>query len=487
MVNKPSLKLKILRLLIQNNQLSQTEVMNLLGRNDHGNISQVCNSLDRAGFIEICDKKFNRGRPEIFYRIINDGVRYLIENSQTPTEFWTSLVLSVYYQKNPISWHDILELFDLYLKRYLKHYLKYGYYSLQLDEFNRTCNTWFEKAILHATKIPPAQKVLEVLATNPDLTLHQISRAAKEKVSTVQSIIKMYTSIPHKPVWEDVDGHHDSPFYPTGWRLQIHNAIAQSPTKGTLRLTIFGILMVLYIILKNHEGKLPHGLMKKSVSQEYFNEIAHNYKSKIPLLFEKWYLLTSCLKEYSYLNFKIILDRSFREKTFHESVTDGGNKELYLGMRESILASQRQLSDLQTAGMNVIYNFHHTVENNTTVEDVSKKIQSCFHLFQFITTIVKPTEYDPQSFISMYGNENYLGTKLAQEIGSQYDIRHLEKSLSFEISLTYYLSLRTSLWSYDIFTKIVNSDKEIREFINEHLTRIQNHYLEVQRTIRKLY
>jgi hypothetical protein len=96
----------------------------------------------------------------------------------------------------------------------------------------------------------------------------------------------------------------------------------------------------------------------------------------------------------------------------------------------------------------------------------------------------------------MYGNENYLGTELAQKIGSVYDIGHLEKNLSFEISLVYYFSLRTALWSYDkfspenlkhIFTKIVNSDKDIEEFIHEHLTSIENYYHNVHRTIGTIY
>ena len=306
----------------------------------------------------------------------------------------------------------------------------------------------------------------------------------------------MYTLIPHKPVLVDVYGHYDSPFYPRGWRFQIHNAMVQSPTKGTFRLTIFGILMVLYIILENHEGKLPHGLMKNNAIQQSFNKIAYNYKSKIPLIFEKWDILISCLNEYSCLNFKIILDRNLREKSFRGSVIDGGNNEIYLGIREIISASQRQLSDLQTAGINVIFNFHHKVQNNTSVEDVWKKIQPCFHLFLYLTAITNPTEFDPKSFSSMYGNEKFLGTKFVQEIGSIYDIGHLEKSLSFEISLIYYLSLRTMLWSYDkfspenlkdVFSKIVNSDKEIKEFINEHLTRIQNHYQKVHRTIGTIY
>ena len=496
MVNKPSLKLKILRSFIQNDKLSKTGIMNLLGRCDHGNISDACDLLAEADLIKTSYKDPHGGRPEIFYRITKEGVRYLIENSTTPTEFWTSLVFLVYYQKNPPTWQRIVQLFETYLQKYLKHYLKHGYYFLQLDNFNSACNSWFEKAILGVRKIPTAQKVLEVLAINPDLTLDQICRATHEKVSTVESIIKMYTPIPHKPTLVDVYGHHDSPFYNTAeWRFQIHNAIAQSLSKETFRLTIFGILMVLHILLKNHGRELPHGLMIKNDIQHYFDKIAYNYKSKIPLIFEKWHLLKSYLNEYSYVNFNFILDRGLREKSFHESVIDGGNKEIYNGMQETISASQRQLSDLQTAGMNVIFNFRGGTDIKTSFEEVQKKIQPCFHLFLYLTSIINPTDYDPESFISIYSNEEYLGKTLAKEIGSIYDIGHLEKSLSFEISFIYYLSIR-SIWLYDkfsqeklrqMFTKIVYSDREIERFIHEHITMIKNHYYKVYRTIGAIY
>jgi DNA-binding PadR family transcriptional regulator len=491
MANKPTLKLKILTLFIQDSKLSQTLVMKLLKRNDHGNISEECRSLEKAGFLKVHHKELNGGRPEIFYRITNEGVRYLVQNSETPTEFWTSIVLLVYYENTSISWQKILELFELYLKKYLKHYLKEGYYSIQLDDFNSSCNSWFEKAIL-GRKISPAQKVLEVLAKNPDLSLGEISRVTQERVSTIESIIKMYTVIPHKPVLVDVYGHHDSPFYNTAdWRFQIHNAISQSNSKGTFRLTIFGILMVLFIILKNHQGKLPHGLMKKDDVQSYFDKIASNYKSAIPLIFEKWQLLQSFLKEYSYLNFIQILDRQLREKSFDSSVLDGGTKELYIGMRETTLASRRQLIELQTAGMNVIFNFRGTPGANIDFEGVQKKIQPCFHLFLYLISIINPTNYDPETFISMYSNEKYLGNRLAKEIGSIYDISHLEKSLSFEISFIYYLTIRSTLfydrftleYSKQLFTKIINSDGQIRKFIQERLARVQNYYKEVQRTM----
>gem|GEM_PF-3847962 len=494
---KPTLQIKILQEILIHGKLSKIEFEHLYeGTHFHADIVTGFDNLKENELIEESERHPHRGRMEIFYTLSTTGLLALFSENPNPNYFWTSLVLWVYYQKNPIRWHDILELFDQYLKRYLKHYLKYGYYSLQLDEFNRTCNTWFEKAILRGTKIPPAQKVLEVLATNPDLTLEQVSRATQEKVSTIQSIIGMYTAIPHKPVLVDLHGHHDSPFYPTGWRLQIHNSIVQSPTKETYRLTVFGILMVLHIILKNHEGKLPHGLMNNNTIQQYIDKIASNYKSKIPLLFEKWQFLTSYLKEYSYLNFKIILDRNLREKAFDGSVIDGGNKELYFGMRETVSASQKQLIDLQFAGINVVFNFQAPQGTNNSYEDAQKKIQLCFHLFLYLTTIINPTDYDRESFISEYGNEKYLGSGLAEEIGSKYDIGHLEKSLSFEISFIYYLSLRSMLFSYDkfspeyfkeIFRKIAMSDKEIGEFIYEHLSRIQNHYLEVQRTIGTMY
>ena len=491
MANKPTLKLKILTLFIQDSKLSQTQVMKLLKRTDHGNISEECRSLEKAGFLKVHHKELNGGRPEIFYRITNDGVCYLIQNSQTPTEFWTSLVLLVYYENNSISWQKILELFELYLKKYLKHYLKEGYYSIQLDDFNSSCHSWFEKAIL-GRKISLAQKVLEVLAKNPDLSLDEISRVTQERVSTIEPIIKMYTPIPHKPVLVDAYGHHDSPFYDTAdWRFQIHNAIIRSNSKGTFKLTIFGILMVLFIILKNHQGKLPHGLMEKDDVQSYFDKIASNYKSAIPLIFERWKLLKSFLKEYSYLNFSQILDRRLREKSFDSSVLDGGTKEIYIGMRETTIASRRQLIELQTAGMNVIFNFHGMPGNDIDFEDVQKKIQPCFHLFLYLISIINPTNYDPETFISMYSNEKYLGNRLAEEIGSIFDIGHLEKSLSFEISFIYYLSIRsilfygrfTSDYSKQLFTKIIESDEEIGKFIQERLARIQNYYKEVERSM----
>jgi len=84
MVNIPSLRINVLRYFLSNPKLSKTQVMQLLGRNDHGNISIVCDDLEGSKLIEVHGKRIHPGRPEIFYKITSAGINYLIENSPNP-------------------------------------------------------------------------------------------------------------------------------------------------------------------------------------------------------------------------------------------------------------------------------------------------------------------------------------------------------------------------------------------------------------------
>ncbi len=488
---------------IQKDKLSKMKVMKLLGRQDHGNISEVCDFLANSDLIKICLVERNGGRPEKFYKITKKGVVYLIENSTTPKEFWNSIITLVYYQNESYGWQEILELFDIYLKKYLKWYLKKGYYSFQLDEFDLTCKNWFEKMIFPSGKISVAQKVLEVLAIRPGITLDQIAEAMHGSVEKIEPIIKMYTTIPHKPVRVDVDGHHDSPFYDTReWRFQIHWAITPSKsTNGlTFSLSLFGILMVFYIILKNHAGKLPQGLLYSHGLQQYFNIIAKNHKTKIPLILGNWPLLDSKLSDYSCLNFRTILDKDIREKSFRYSVRDNGNKELYIGMKETILASQRQLMDLQIAGMNAIFNFYpkeeYTIQPTSAFNtaDIWSKKSLAFQLLLYLTSLIRPTDYDSESLTSTVQDElNILGLKVDEEIRSLYDVGHLERNLSYEISFIYLLSLRSDeVFTYhnnlpvpfeQILNDILEVDENIASFFNEHLATINRYYKEIRQII----
>ena len=82
----------------------------------------------------------------------------------------------------------------------MKYYSSDGYYFFQLDFFNHICESWFEREIIKSGKMTPAQKILEVLANRPQVTLKDIAKISHENLETIASTIKMYTMVPLKPV-----------------------------------------------------------------------------------------------------------------------------------------------------------------------------------------------------------------------------------------------------------------------------------------------
>lgn len=478
--------------------------MKMLTRSDHGNISNVCDWLSSQGLIKRCLIRSHGGRPEVYYTITRKGITYLIRNSESPLEFWNSLMSVVYWRGDAWSFKDLLILLDTYLKSYLPYYVKQGYYSFQLDSFNLTCKLWFQKAILPFRKITPAQKILEVIASNPNITLSKLIQISGETIETVESVIKMYTAIPHKPVIVDIHGHHDGPFYNTGeWRFQIHRAVVQSNSANgtlTLSLSLFGVLMVLFLVMQHHGGGLPHGLMYAYELQDYFEIIAKNYTSKIPLIFEKWLLLTSLLGPIACVNFTPILDKNLREESFRYSLRDGGNRELYLGTKETVYASQTRLIELRNAAMQAMFNFSpglgYTNQSKMPVDRASimDKTLPVSHVLLYLMSIIQPTDYDTRSFVSVYGENNYVGQKVAQEVSSLFGIEHLERNLAHEISFLYFLSLKIGrVFSHqplvhydDILAKLLCADKEISSFFNEQYTQIKKYYQEIYMEVRKI-
>jgi hypothetical protein len=334
----------------------------------------------------------------------------------------------------------------------LKYYQKDRFYSLQLDQFNDACYIWFEKAIL-PKNISPSQKILEVLAVSPNLTVDQIVKATEEDASIIESVIKMYTEIQHQPVLVDAEGHHDTTFYDVNeWRFVIHRVITQTVTSvgdKTFNLSLFGVIMVLYIVVKNHDGMLPNGLFHAYYFQQYFDMVVFdmvvkNYKNKIPLIFGKWSLLQSLLGESAYHCFDVILNKNVREKSFKNSVAHSGNRELYEGLTESIKFTQKELIQLQTTGTIITAGMPpesgHTILPNAIVDlsEISHKRRLVFFLSQYLGVLINPMNYDVESFYSMYNEEQFFGPEIAKEMSSYYSISYLEKCLAFESSLVYY-------------------------------------------------
>jgi hypothetical protein len=63
-------------------------------------------------------------------------------------------------------------------------------------------NNWIEEAILNADKLTAAQKVIEVLATNPNVTFEKLLEMTSESEFDIRQVLSMYSStMSYKPFY----------------------------------------------------------------------------------------------------------------------------------------------------------------------------------------------------------------------------------------------------------------------------------------------
>ena len=259
---------------------------------------------------------------------------------------------------------------------------------------------------------------------------------------------------------------------------------------------------------------MPQGLVCEHNLQQYFDIIAKNYKVKIPLIFGKWSLLKSTIQEISCLNMDVITSKETRERAFHDSVQNNGNREFYEAMKGIAMVSKKQLSKLQTAGHNVIFNYSPT-EGNTTApkfgtdrEDVQSRIALASYLLTYILSTGELRSYESESFFSLFGNDK--GAQIAKQMSLLHRLDYLEKSLSLEITLIYYLNLRRpfryevalpnkyaiSLNKQHVISKrplipppvqklaiILASDIQIATFFNKYMTVFTKYFKEAYQSV----
>ena len=117
-------------------------------------------------------------------------------------------------------------------------------------------------------------------------------------------------------------------------------------------LSLFGVMLALSIIRNKDRDRLKHDLHYQQLSfADYYDNIARNYKNKLPLIFGKWTLLNDILKSYSVYNFDFILD-SNRQLTdsCERSLIRGGIKELVESLREMVHQNHYQFLKLHYDG-----------------------------------------------------------------------------------------------------------------------------------------
>src|SRR4029079_12583878 len=105
-------KVEILKLFNVHYELSKTQLMQLLSRDDNGNVSVLCDGLRHSGLIEPSGVIHSRGKVQRLYRLTSNGIVHLVRNSKSPNEFWNILVHWTYNAKKSPNWEMMLCLLD---------------------------------------------------------------------------------------------------------------------------------------------------------------------------------------------------------------------------------------------------------------------------------------------------------------------------------------------------------------------------------------
>ena len=162
-----------------------------------------------------------------------------------------------YHSNEDVSLTKVEEFYRLFQRKYLKYSSGYNF-SFQLDLFNNMSKGWLQNMILNTGKISLAQKILEVLAINPAITLHELVRKTGESDNEeLKNILSYYTPIEHKPLaigHDNIDdllagnihiGQYDD------WDILLCNVvIVRRNAKGTniYELSLFGVMLVITLV-----------------------------------------------------------------------------------------------------------------------------------------------------------------------------------------------------------------------------------------------
>jgi hypothetical protein len=189
----------------------------------------------------------------------------------------------------------------------------------------------------------------------------------------------------------------------------------------TYELTLGGIMLCIILIYNNHLGKLKCGLYNKQFSfQGYCDNIVSNYKTKLPLIFGKWDLLTEVLKELAIYNFIMILHKGeITSSPGEHSILQEGNKELCDGIITISSYNAKLVEDFLNRGVQF---FEKAIRKISDVSDY-EKTQSVMDKFGEAAALLIPEN-------KKHTNEFFEKT---------------EQSFAEEITALYYMNLNSNI------------------------------------------
>ena len=493
---KPTLQLNILELLSSHRRLSKTEARQVLKDHHWPEISNAFDELKKRGFIEIATKEIGKpGKPQVYYRLAEDGIAALILENPIPDRFW-SLVMHYCYsrdQTEQVSLQTINDFYGFFSKKIFR--FSSGHNSiLMLDRINDVCIDWLSRSgiltsvgikkhtINNNTRVIAGHllKVLELLVGSPDLTIEDMALRLGTPIEALGAAIKtmtmpsngkfVVTKIP-------LDGHYVSKFKQ---QFLEHCFIVSRQTEQGKRfkLSIFGI--ILFLTYAHQKYRSSPSFIKTLT--EYYDTIASYYGNLLPLILGKWSLQKRRLKYTAMDNFGIILDKDRRYRgRFSTSVVLEGVNEYYENMKNIIRHNILTTKEIYNAG----YDAFKEIANRKRSEERENKLKS---------SKKKSNSYDTAKVefmvhkiyeiwqLSRYKEAESYASELFKDQQMASPIEIYSRSVQDEITFVYYLNLLSRYQGMDLpFMKEWTEKPERLGNPHEILAKIQEEDDEIDR------
>jgi hypothetical protein len=404
----------------------------------------ACRHLEQEGYIEISSSKPGRGKPEKFYRITKEGVKLLLSEKKEDMErFWRLLIEYSLNKDTTVKADEVDEIYNFFIKGHFKYSGRYEYFLSQLDIFNEMCMNWISEN--HNTEeVNLAQKILEILALNPSLTLEELAMKAGTTPKKIEGELAGYPyekNLIDNPFF--IEDEYDEAHYD---RDALNQRISDwmkktvfvrdnlSGGKTTYSLSIYGLMLVFTLLRyyeSEHKVKDLFLFNKQDFSlQDSYDKIVINYKDLFPLIFGKWDLLKTALEIISVYNFDVIIDKNRRSSMTNTFVVLGGNKEYYDSICGIRAQTYIKLRRFYYTGMSVL--------SELSKEDMSEKINEVRRKLYEISILLGFTR-DTHMTMSG-GKETAVGQFGGMMVGSM-----VERAMEYEITILYYLALNQEI------------------------------------------
>lgn len=309
---------------------------------------------------------------------------------------------------------------------------------------------------------------MECLSLNHSITLQQLAEKTSTNEEDLAKVLNNYTLqddthsnvLPTESEFDSLDVQKKVYFEFIRRALILAH---RTNTGITYELSLFGIMLTMAFIryhyahidsirypnlVDDHDLDISRSaLFYKDITQEeYYDNIAHNYQDKLPLIFAKWDFLKEQLgTTLLYTSFDFMIYKKIPSNSTLQSIWIGGNKEFYEDLKSLADNARYYLLIVYLAGITTLQSLQQYQEiiNDSRINPIYRKLAEIEEILKYI---------DIESFVYQLKGKNRTKSlssliKIPNQKSSNMDkVQTIENIFIEELTFLFYLNLNNTVF-----------------------------------------